>query len=79
MKTTVELPSSLLRRAKAIAALEERSLKELFIEALEERLRHKRPRGRGWRSVFGRADRAAISDIDERLADLERVAPEDWE
>jgi hypothetical protein len=38
MRTTVDLPDQLLRRAKAAAALEGRSLKDLLVEALEARL-----------------------------------------
>lgn len=38
MKTTIELPDPLLRRAKAAAAERGQSLKDLFIEALSERL-----------------------------------------
>jgi hypothetical protein len=38
MRTTVELPDELLARAKSHAALRGLSLKELFIEAIEQRL-----------------------------------------
>jgi hypothetical protein len=38
MRTTIELPDKLLSRAKSRAALEGVSLKELFIEALEQKL-----------------------------------------
>jgi hypothetical protein len=39
MKTTVELPDELFRRAKATAAARGLSLKQYFSQALEERLR----------------------------------------
>ena len=39
MKTTIELPDELLRRAKVAAATRGISLKRLFAEALEQRLR----------------------------------------
>lgn len=39
MKTTVEIPEELFRRAKASAAQRGISLKDLFTEALRERLR----------------------------------------
>lgn len=38
MKTTVEIPDDLFRAAKATAAREGRSLRELFTEALQEKL-----------------------------------------
>jgi hypothetical protein len=38
MRTTVELPDELLNRAKSRAALAGVSLKEFFIEAIEQRL-----------------------------------------
>ena len=44
MRTTIELPDQLLKQAKTRAALSGMSLKELFIEAVEEKLapqRHK--------------------------------------
>ena len=44
MKTTVELPDELFRRAKATAAAQGISLRELFSQAIEERLRTKGPR-----------------------------------
>jgi hypothetical protein len=38
MRTTIELPDELLRRAKSRAALAGVSLKEFFIEAVEQKL-----------------------------------------
>jgi hypothetical protein len=38
MRTTVDLPDPLLRRAKAAAALEGKSLKTFLAEAIEQRL-----------------------------------------
>jgi hypothetical protein len=38
MRTTIELPDELLARAKSNAALSGISLKEFFIEAVEQRL-----------------------------------------
>ena len=38
MRTTIELPDELLRRAKGRAALAGVSLKEFFVEALEQKL-----------------------------------------
>ena len=39
MRTTVELPDDLLRRAKSAAALSGISLREFFLEAVESRLK----------------------------------------
>ena len=56
MKTTVELPDPLFRRAKAAALEEGKSLKEFFTEAVSERLR-RGPAGEGtpkiWEQAFG--------------------------
>jgi hypothetical protein len=38
MRTTIELPDELLKRAKSRAALEGVSLKEFFVEAVEQKL-----------------------------------------
>ena len=78
MKTTLELPEALLRRTKAEAAQQGRSMKAVVVEALEEKLRKKRSSVSGWRVAFGRASRGAVRDVDRRLADLERVRVEDW-
>lgn len=78
MKTTVELPTDLLRRLKAQAANEGRSMKVLLTEAIEEKLsRH--GRSEGWRTVFGRASPAAVRHVERELVDLERVDLKDWE
>ncbi|MEF8943102.1 MAG: hypothetical protein V5B78_09965 [Desulfohalobiaceae bacterium] len=41
MRTTVDLPDAILRRAKAIAAMEGKSLKRFLAEALERELRRR--------------------------------------
>ena len=57
MKTTIEIPEPLLRKAKASAAQRGVSLKTLLNEALQEKLMP--PRGRGtsqdpaWMAGFG--------------------------
>ena len=78
MKTTVDIPSELLRRLKAEAALAGRSMKELLIEALRARLKDPRHTVGGWRAVFGRATRAAVRDVDRRIKAVERVDLEEW-
>ena len=45
MKTTIDLPDELFRRAKAIAALRGESLKQLITESLEKELNPARGAG----------------------------------
>jgi plasmid stability protein len=78
-KTTLELPTELLRRVKARAAEQGRSMKSLITEALEHTLRQHEPAVGGWRAVFGRAAPGATRQVDERIAELRRVNPRDWE
>lgn len=81
MKTTIEIPDELFRKAKATAALSDQSLREFVIAALEARLRSPKSSSApsGWRRVFNRARRAEIRQIDRMLdADLERVDPREW-
>lgn len=82
MKTTVEIPDDLFRRAKAAAALRSESLKELLSEALEAHLDRvgAAPLALpGWRSVFGLAALDAVAEVDSVIAgELERVDPEEW-
>ena len=55
MKTTVELPDELFRRAKATAAAQGMSLKQLFSEAVDERLRRDGARSvePAWKELAG--------------------------
>lgn len=46
MRTTIEIPDALYVRAKTLAARRSASLKEVFIEALEEKLADRPARGR---------------------------------
>jgi plasmid stability protein len=78
-KTTLELPSDLLRRVKARAAQQGRSMKSLITEALENTLRQTRPPAAGWRAVFGRAKPGSTRDVDRHVKELRRVDPGDWE
>lgn len=80
MKTTIEIPDELFKKAKATAALEGESLRELICEALENRLATVPQTDRsGWRTVFALGDPKAIAKVDEVLdADLERIDPSEW-
>ncbi len=55
MKTTFELPDSLFRSAKATAASAGMSLRELFTQAIAEKLEPKRSRNleKPWMQGFG--------------------------
>jgi len=84
VKTTIEIPDPLFRKAKSKAAERGQSLKELVTEALQEKLAAGAPRpGRGepdWMAGFGklrrlRKETARIqARIDERF---EVIEPED--
>jgi hypothetical protein len=82
MKTTLEIPDDLFRKAKATAALRGVSLKDLVTRALVEALELRPPEvnwQRGWRSVFGKARRKSVEQVDAVVAaELERIEPEDW-
>jgi plasmid stability protein len=78
-KTTLELPTDLLRRVKARAAEQGRSMKSLITEALEHTLRRDQSPTTGWRAVFGRAKPGSTRDVDRHIDEMRRVDPEDWE
>ena len=86
MKTTIDLPDTMFRQAKALAAARGVTLRRLFTEALEEQLRRcaggnqVSDRQPPWMAGFG-----ALSDLaDEHRRvlgvieeEFERLAPED--
>ena len=84
MKTTIEIPDPLFRRAKARAAERGQSLKQFMAEALQEKLAARPTRARpaepGWMQGFGtlrrlsRETRRIQSRIDEAF---EVIEPED--
>jgi hypothetical protein len=82
VKTTIELPDELLRAAKASAAREGISLKEVLTVALRDHLLRSEevaPGEEAWRRVFGKADRRDVQAVDEVVAeDLERIDLESW-
>ncbi len=57
MKTTLELPDDLFRSAKIAAAQQGRPLKDLFTEALRDKLKGPMPAARAtgppWMKLFG--------------------------
>jgi hypothetical protein len=82
VKTTIEIPDDLFKKAKATAALQGESLRELICDAIESHLAlvSARPGDRsGWRSVFGLADPKALARVDQFIdTDLERIDPSEW-
>ena len=84
MRTTIDIPEDLFRRAKATAALDGGTLKDLVTEALRMYLdRDSKTHRTGWRSVFGLAaseeDRKEFEKIEARIEEaFEVIDPEDW-
>lgn len=82
MKTTIEIPDELFKKAKATAALRGDSLKDLICDALETHLAaapQPRSERSGWRSVFGLGDSKAVARVQKVIdSDLEQIDPADW-
>ena len=87
MKTTLEIANATLQKAKVRAAQEGITLKELFNQALEEKLRAPKrgnnktaPEWLKLAGAFGKtnADRAETRRIQKGIdAEFERIDPED--
>ncbi len=84
MKTTVEIPDSLFRQAKAAAAQQGISLKLFLTEALKERLRPRAggsPPAKPWMTAFGglRELHRETKRVDRIIAEeFERIDEEEW-
>ncbi len=78
MKTTLEIPNALFRRAKSAAAERGVPLRELVSEALAEKLSGRAAEERRWMKGFGklRKETAHINRIIEK--EFDSVEPEDW-
>lgn len=77
MKTTVELPDPLFRRAKSAAAEEGKSLKEFFTEAVTDRLCRNAPpssNAEPWRAAFGE-----LRHLHRETKRIERIIEEEFE
>jgi hypothetical protein len=80
VKTTIEIPDPVFRRAKSTAAERGQTLKEFFTEALKEKLAHGGTGGPGWMEGFGalRRLRKETARIQARIDEtFETVEPED--
>ena len=81
LKTTVDLPETLLREAKAVAAQQGRTLRDFVAEAMNEKL-HVHPAGeKPWMKHFGvlsklRKENRRIEKIIEK--EFEAVKVEEW-
>lgn len=86
MKTTIEIPDAVFRKAKIVAASRNQTLGSLFTEALEARLRQSAPPSRrsnpglpAWMAGFGRLadlgaeNRRILAVIEE---EFETIDPE---
>jgi hypothetical protein len=81
VKTTVELPDTLFRQAKALSAQRGISLKQFFAEAVKEQLRRKadgRPSGEPpdppWMKAFG-----GLRDLHRENKRIDRVIRKEFE
>jgi len=82
MKTTVDLPDTLLREAKAVAARQGQTLRDFVAEAMNEKLHVHPPGGKPWMKHFGalsrlRKENRRIEKIIEK--EFETVDPEEWQ
>lgn len=84
MKTTIEIPDLLFRKAKAAAAEEGRSLNDFFTEAVSDRLQRQAAQSKmakPWEAAFGglRSLRSENRRIDRIIADeFETIDEEEW-
>ncbi len=82
MKTTLEIPDALFRRAKSVAAERGIPLRELISDALAEKLSSRGVEERPWLKVFGglrglHKETARINGIIQE--EFGRIEPEEWQ
>lgn len=82
MKTTLEIPDAIFRRAKAKAAETGVPLRQFVTEAVEEKLNSQKPSdSRPWLKFAGKLKHLRIetSRIDRLIEkEFETIEPEDW-
>jgi hypothetical protein len=81
VKTTVDIPESLLREAKAVAARQGRTLRDFVTEAMNEKLEGQISLEKPWMKHFGalsrlRKENRRIEKVIER--EFETVDPAEW-
>jgi hypothetical protein len=77
VKTTIELPDPLFRRAKAAAAERGRTLKDFFAEALQERLvrvQQAPSKNQLWETSFG-----ALKHLHRETLRIEKIIEDAFE
>jgi hypothetical protein len=81
MKTTLEMPDPIFRRAKARAAERGIPFRQYVTEAVEDKLRSEGPAEKPWMKLMGKL--AHLHEETERInkiieEDCERIDSEDW-
>ncbi len=81
MKTTIEIPDVLFRRAKSAAAARGVPLRALVSEALADKLRARGGQDKPWMKTFGKLrslhkETARINQIIEE--EFGQIEPDDW-
>lgn len=74
VKTTLELPEDLFRKAKATAARKGQPLKQLVTEAIREKLEREQPGEKPWMKHFG-----SLAHLHEETKRIEKVIEEEFE
>ena len=74
MKTTLEIPDSIFRRAKSVAAERGIPLRALISEALAEKLRADNASGKPWMAAFGK-----LRHLRRETAKINRLIEEEFE
>ena len=82
MKTTLEIPDAVFRKAKAKAAEQGVPLRQFVTEAVEAKLKESSTESKPWMKVVGglrhlKKENARINRIIEE--EFEKIDPEDWE
>lgn len=83
MKTTLEIPDPIFRRAKSVAAQRGIPLRAFVTEAVQEKLdAGRKTQEKPWMAAFGklndlREETARINRIIEE--EFEQIEPEEWE
>jgi hypothetical protein len=74
VKTTLEIPDSIFRRAKSVAAERGIPLRALISEALAEKLRADNGSGKPWMAAFGK-----LRQLRKETGKINRIIEEEFE
>ena len=80
MKTTLEIPDAIFRRAKSLAAERGIPFRALVSEAVVDKLQAENGQGKPWMAAFGRLRhlRRETARINRRIErEFEQIGPED--